>query len=69
MVYVKFLQRVDTNRIIGGGNREPADKPCQNQIDLLTGALFIQWIVLFIPRFKYWCLNKKKGTYMTCIQF
>ena len=45
IVYVTFLRRVDTNRIIGGGNRGPADKPCQNQTELLMGASFIYSIV------------------------
>ena len=26
----KNLTTADTNRVIGGGNRGPADKPCQN---------------------------------------
>ena len=38
----------------------PADMPCQNQIDLLTGASFIQWVVLCTDPFNYLCLNKKK---------
>ena len=52
---------MDTNRIIGGGNRGPADKPYQNQIELLMGASFIQWILLYIHPLMYWCLNKTCG--------
>ena len=37
----------------------PADIPCQNQIHLLTGASFIQWVVLCTHPFNYLCLNKK----------
>ena len=49
------------DRIIGGGNRGPADKPYQNQIELLMGASFIQWILLCIHPRMYWCLNKTCG--------
>ena len=46
-------------RIIERGNRRTADKPCQNQIEFLMGASFIQWIVLnCIHPLMYWCLNK-----------
>ena len=62
IVYVAFLWRVDTNRIIGGGNCVSADKPCQNQIELLMGASFIQWILVCIhPRQYCRCLDKTCG--------
>ena len=52
-----FIGRV-RDRIIGGGNRGPADKPYQNQIELSMGASFILLILLCIHPLKYWCLNK-----------
>ena len=61
VVYTTFLQRVDSSSIVGlKGNHIPADMPWQNQIDLLTGASFIQWVVLCTHPFNYLCLNKKK---------
>ena len=58
-----FLCNISTKgkyqyRIIGRGNRKPADKPYQNQIELLMGASFILLILLCIHPLKYWCLNK-----------
>ena len=61
ILYVAFLWRMDTSRIIERGNRGPADKPCQNQIELLMGASFIQWILLCIHPLKCWCLNETCG--------
>ena len=51
--------RYGSSSIVGRGNHIPADMPCQNQIDLLTGASFIQWVVLCTHPFNYLCLNKK----------
>ena len=57
----KKLTTADTKRIVGGRNCGPADKPCQNQIEFLMGASFIQWILLCIDPLMYWCLNKTGG--------
>ena len=57
IVYTTFLQRVDSSSIVGRGNRIRADMLCQNQIDLLTGASFIQWAVVCTHPFLF--LNKK----------
>ena len=62
IVHVTFLWRVDTKRIIVGGNRGPADKPCQNQKTKLScWASFIQWILLCIHPLIYLCLDKTCG--------
>ena len=59
IVYTTFLQRVDNSSIVGRGNHIPADIPCQNEIDLLTRASFIHWVVLCTQPFNYLCLNEK----------
>ena len=50
---------MDNSSNVGRGNHIPADVLSQNQIDLLTEASFIQWVVLCTHPFKYLCLNKK----------
>ena len=59
VVYTTFVQRVDSSSIVARGNHIPADMPCQNQIDLLSGASFIQWVVLCTHPFNY-CVWIKK---------
>ena len=58
VVCTTFLQRLDSSSIVGlRGNHIPADMLSQNQIDLLTGASFIQLVVLCTHPFNYLCLN------------